>query len=154
MTQLDIDWVRAQFPAFSQPSLQGQAFFENAGGSYTCKQVIDRLFRFYTERKVQPYAPYETSRLGGEEMDEARSRLAAMLGVDTDELSFGPSTTQNTYVLAQAFRQHLGEGDAIVVTNQDHEANSGPGGDWRMRGSRCANGRSTPRPGIWTLRPW
>lgn len=128
MTTMDIDWVRAQFPAFSQPSLQGQAFFENAGGSYTCKPVIDRLFRFYTERKVQPYAPYEASRLGGEEMDEARGRLAAMLGVDTDELSFGPSTTQNTYVLAQAFRQHLGEGDAIVVTNQDHEANSGP---WR-----------------------
>jgi selenocysteine lyase/cysteine desulfurase len=128
MTTLDIDWVRAQFPAFEQPALQGQAFFENAGGSYTCQPVIDRLFRFYTERKVQPYAPYEASRLGGEEMDEARARLAAMMGVDTDELSFGPSTTQNTYVLAQAVRRWLAEGEAIVVTNQDHEANSGP---WR-----------------------
>ena len=61
-------------------------------------------------------------------MDEARARLAAILGVDTDELSFGPSTTQNTYVLAQAFRQWMKPGEAIVVTNQDHEANSGP---WR-----------------------
>jgi len=61
-------------------------------------------------------------------MDEARTRLAAMLGVDTDELSFGPSTTQNTYVLAQAFRKWLSPGEAIVVTNQDHEANTGP---WR-----------------------
>ncbi|WP_071674990.1 aminotransferase class V-fold PLP-dependent enzyme [Nioella nitratireducens] len=128
MTALDIDWVRAQFPAFQQAALQGQAFFENAGGSYTCQPVIDRLVRFYHERKVQPYAPYEASRLGGAEMDEARRRLAAMMGVDTDELSFGPSTTQNTYVLAQAFRQHLQPGEAIVVTNQDHEANSGP---WR-----------------------
>ena len=49
---LDIDFVRAQFPAFSQPALQGQAFFENAGGSYACGQVIDRLTRFYTQRKV------------------------------------------------------------------------------------------------------
>ena len=40
---LDIDFVRAQFPAFSEPSLKGQAFFENAGGSYTCGQVINRL---------------------------------------------------------------------------------------------------------------
>ncbi|MBE1282160.1 MAG: aminotransferase class V-fold PLP-dependent enzyme [Rhodobacteraceae bacterium] len=128
MSILDIDFVRNQFPAFSEPSLQGQAFFENAGGSYTCKPVIDRLFRFYTQRKVQPYAPYEASTLGGAEMDEARLRLAAMMGVDTDELSFGPSTTQNTYVLAQAFRQFMSPGDAIVVTNQDHEANSGP---WR-----------------------
>ena len=125
---LDLDFVRAQFPAFAEPSLAGQAFFENAGGSYTCKPVIDRLVRFYHQRKVQPYHPFEASRLGGEEMDEARTRLAAMLGVDTDELSFGPSTTANTYVLAQAFRQHLRPGDAIVVTNQDHEANTGP---WR-----------------------
>ncbi|WP_170597995.1 aminotransferase class V-fold PLP-dependent enzyme [Ruegeria arenilitoris] len=128
MGTLDIDFVRAQFPAFSEPSLKGQAFFENAGGSYTCKPVLDRLTRFYTQRKVQPYAPYEASRLAGEEMDEARVRMAALLGVDTDELSFGPSTTQNTYVLAQAFRQWMKPGEAIVVTNQDHEANSGP---WR-----------------------
>lgn len=130
---LDIDYIRKQFPAFEQSSLKGHAFFENAGGSYTCKPVIERLTRYYKERKVQPYAPYEASTLAGAEMDEARERLAEILGVDTDEVSFGPSTTQNTYVLAQAFGQHLGAGDAIVVTNQDHEANTGP---WR-RLSEC-----------------
>ena len=130
---LDTAWVRAQFPAFAEPSLQGQAFFENAGGSYTCKQVIDRLFRFYTQRKVQPYAPYEASTLGGAEMDEARTRMAAILGVEGDELSFGPSTTQNTYVLAQAFGQMMQPGEAIIVTNQDHEANTGP---WRRLADR------------------
>jgi cysteine desulfurase family protein (TIGR01976 family) len=130
---LDTAWVRAQFPAFAEPSLQGQAFFENAGGSYTCKPVIDRLTRFYTQRKVQPYAPYEASQLGGQEMDEARRRMAAILGVETDELSFGPSTTQNTYVLAQAFGQLLEPGEAIIVTNQDHEANTGP---WRRLADR------------------
>ena len=125
---LDTEWVRSQFPAFAEPSLDGQSFFENAGGSYTCRQVIDRLTRFYNERKVQPYAPYAVSQLGGAEMDEARTRLSAILGVASDELCFGPSTTQNTYVLSQAFRQMLAPGEAIIVTNQDHEANSGP---WR-----------------------
>lgn len=126
--KMDTQWVRSQFPAFEIPSLDGQAFFENAGGSYTCRQVVDRLHRFYTERKVQPYAPYDASRLGGEEMDEARLRLASMLGVQTHELSFGPSTTQNVYVLANAVRRWMKPGEAIIVTNQDHEANSGP---WR-----------------------
>lgn len=130
---LDLAFVRAQFPAFSVPSLQERAFFENAGGSYACRQVIDRLTRYYRERKVQPYAPYEASRLAGEEMDEARARLAAMLGVAEDEVSFGPSTTQNTYVLAQAFGQWLKPGDAVIVTDQDHEANSGP---WRRLAER------------------
>ncbi len=130
---LDTDFVRAQFPAFAVPALQDQAFFENAGGSYPCRQVVDRLTRFYRERKVQPYGPYDASRRGGEEMDEARARIAAMLGVETEEVSFGPSTTQNTYVLAQAFAEVLRPGDTIIVTDQDHEANSGP---WRRLAAR------------------
>lgn len=129
--KLDLAYVRSRFPAFAVPGLADRAFFENAGGSYACQPVIDRLTRFYRERKVQPYAPYEAATLGGEEMDEARARLAAMMGVRTHELSFGPSTTANTYVLAQAVRRWLKPGEAIVVTDQDHEANSGP---WRRLG--------------------
>ncbi len=125
---MDTDFIRAQFPAFSQPSFRDDAFFESAGGSLPCRFVVERLERFYRERKVQPYWEFDASRVGGEEMNEAQRRLAAILGVETDEVSFGPSTTQNTYVLAQAFREWLKPGEAIVVTNQDHEANSGP---WR-----------------------
>lgn len=131
--QFDLDFVRAQFPAFSVPTLRDQSFFENAGGSFACGRVIDRLTHFYRERKVQPYYAYDASRLGGEEMDEARARMAAMLGVATDEVSFGPSTSQNVYVLAQAFAGLLKAGDAIVVTDQDHEANTGP---WRRLAER------------------
>lgn len=126
MTALDLDFVRSQFPAFASPVLSTHAFFENAGGSYPCRQVVDRLHRFYTDRKVQPYAPYPGAQAGGDEMDEARTRLAAMMGVAREEVSFGPSTSANTYALAQAVRKWLsGKGLAIIVTDQDHEANSG-----------------------------
>jgi selenocysteine lyase/cysteine desulfurase len=131
MPHFDIDFVRAQFPAFAEPSLAGIAQFENAGGSYACGAVIGRLERFYRTRKMQPYGAAEPSRAGGAEMDEGRARMAALLGVETEELHFGPSTSQNSYVLAQAFRAMLAPGDAIVVTNQDHEANSGV---WRRLG--------------------
>ena len=148
MPTLDTDFVRRQFPAFAVPALAGRAFFENAGGSYPCRPVVDRLTRFYAERKVQPYAPYEAARLAGEEMDEARARLAALMGVATDELSFGPSTSANTYVLAQAVRSWLaGSGGAVVVTNQDHEANSGV---WRRLahdGIEVREWRIDPRTG-------
>lgn len=123
--ELDTDFVRRQFPAFSEPSLEGWAFFESAGGSYTCRQVIDRLRAFYTRTKVQPYQPYPTSEAAGAAMDEAYERLAAYLDVGTDEVHLGPSTSQNTYVLERALRPLWNEGDEIVVSNQDHEANSG-----------------------------
>ena len=63
--QLDSDFIRAQFPAFSEPSLSGWSFFENAGGSYTCRQVIDRLMEFYTRTKVQPYYPFPAAITAG-----------------------------------------------------------------------------------------
>ena len=146
-TTLDVEFVRSQFPAFAETSLQGQAFFENAGGSYTCRQVIDRLHRFYTERKVQPYGNYPASQAGGAEMDEARTRLAALMNVETDELSFGPSTSQNTYVLAQAFAETLAAGDVVIVTDQDHEANSGAWRRLEARGMEIREWQVDPESG-------
>jgi selenocysteine lyase/cysteine desulfurase len=144
MPSLDLPFVRSQFPGFSEPSLKGWAFFENAGGSYACGAVIERLNRFYRQTKVQPYGPFPASKRAGEEMDEARARLAGYLNVGIDEVHFGPSTSQNSYVLAQAFRQMLMPGDEIVVTNQDHEANTGV---WR----RLAEGGITVRE--WQIDP-
>ena len=108
MSPFDLAFVRRQFPAFGEPSLQGFAHFENAGGSYACGQAIDALERFYRRNKVQPYHHFAPSSEGGEQMDRAYERMAAWLNVGADEVHFGPSTSLNTYVLAQALRQELG----------------------------------------------
>lgn len=125
MSTLDLGFVRSQFPAFAEASLAGQAFFDNAGGSYTCRQVIDRLGEYYRRLKVQPYYGYPASLEAGEWMDASHVRLAGYLNAGAAEVHFGPSTSQNSYVLAQALRKQLRPGDEIIVTNQDHEANNG-----------------------------
>ena len=125
MTKLDIDFVRQQFPAFSEPSLAGFAHFENAGGSYACAQMIDALHHYYTTTKVQPYYCFEPSIGAGQEMTRARERMGSWLNVAPDEVHFSASTSQNSYVVAQALRNYLQPGDEIIVTNQDHEANIG-----------------------------
>lgn len=122
---MDSDFARKQFPAFSESTLQGKAFFENAGGSYCCQQVLDKLTNFYRKTKVQPYHAHPVAIEAGQAMDASYPALASYLGVDADEIYLGPSTSQNTYVLANAFRSLLSSGDEIIVTNQDHEANSG-----------------------------
>ena len=142
--ELDTTFVRSQFPAFSQPDLQGWGFFENAGGSYTCRQVIDKLQQFYTETKVQPYAPYPASEQAGLAMDFAYSELARYLNVSVDWISLGPSTSQNTYVLAQAFGDQCSPGDEIIVTNQDHEANIGVWRRLEKRGVRVLEWQVDP----------
>ncbi len=125
---LDTAKIRARFPAFDHPDLKGQAFFENAGGSYTSQHVLEKLDHYYRAHKLQPYGAYKASIEAGEEMDLAFARIGAALGVDADWIHFGPSTSANTYILGKAFGEWLKPGDAIVVTNQDHEANTGA---WR-----------------------
>ena len=144
MEKLDIEFVRNQFPAFSEKSLFKKAFFENAGGSFMCQQVIDRFDRYFRQRKVQPYGFYEASKLAGEEMDSSRKRMAEYLNVNTDEVLFGPSTSQNTYVLAHAFLDKMSNQDEIIISDQEHEANAGA---WHRMADRGIKVK------IWTIDP-
>jgi len=122
-TALDLDFVRAQFPAFTAPETANWTHFENAGGSFPAKQTVDLLTKLY-KAKVQPYGAGPSGSLG-QAMDSARARWAEALGVTPSEVVFGPSTSSNTYTLDHAFRPLLNPGDEIIVTDQDHEANSG-----------------------------
>ena len=141
---LDPTLIRAEFPAFSEPSLEGQAFFENAGGSYTARQVLDRLDHYYRATKVQPYGWYPASAEAGAAMDRAYERMGTALNVTADWIHFGPSTSANTYVLGNAFARWLKPGDAVIVTDQDHEANTGA---WRKLADMGAEIR------VWTIDP-
>lgn len=123
--KLNLDFVRDQFPAFSEPSLKRMAHFENAGGSYMCEQVADFLSDYHKRLRVQPYHPFLSSKEAGQAMDQSYQVLAEILNVPNDWIHIGPSTSANTYTLAQAFKTLIKSGSNIVVTNQDHEANSG-----------------------------
>jgi cysteine desulfurase family protein (TIGR01976 family) len=122
---LDLEFVRRQFPAFTDPATARWAHLENAGGSYAAGAVVDLLTSLFTTAKVQPGWDFAPSVRATEAMARARPAMAATLNAGPDEIHFGPSTSQNTYVLAHAMRPMWVEGDEIVVTEQDHEANSG-----------------------------
>lgn len=149
--KLDVPFVRSQFPAFSEPSLEGWAFFENAGGSYPCKQVIDRLTDFYIKNKVQPYYTYPASLRAGEMMDASYKKMAAYLNVQESEVHFGPSTTQNVYVLANAMRPMWNDGDEIIVSCQDHEANAGAWRKLAAQGIKVVEWHVSAETGLLTL---
>tara|TARA_X000000950_G_scaffold120865_1_gene151544 strand:- start:7241 stop:8488 length:1248 start_codon:yes stop_codon:yes gene_type:complete len=126
--KLDVEYVRSQFPAFNDPLSKDWSFFENAGGSYVPKNVINKLTEFMTSTKVQPYAEYPMSKIAGENMDKATELFAKMINAKNNEILIGGSTSINLYVLSNALRNLINPGDEIIVTNQDHEANISP---WR-----------------------
>jgi len=125
---LDVDYLKAQFPAFSDPLSSKWSFFENAGGSYVPINVIKHLNNFMTSTKVQPYAEFDISKIAGNNMDKATELFAEMINARKDEIIIGASTTMNMYVLSNAMKHFIKPGDEVIVTNQDHEANIGA---WR-----------------------
>ena len=126
--QLDLNFVRDQFGQLAD--MPEFVFASNAGGSYVANQVNDLIASYDRHTRVQPYERYETSAVAGAAMDRARTLWTQALNIDDEELTIGPSTSINTYVLSQAIGNTLNAGDEIVVTNQDHEANSGV---WRRK---------------------
>ncbi len=126
--KLDVDYARSKFPAFKDELSKDWIFCENAGGSYVPENVINRLNKFMTSTKVQPYAEYAMSKIAGEQMDSAIELFANMINAQKNEILIGGSTSINLYVLSNALKSLIKSGDEVIVTNQDHEANISP---WR-----------------------
>ena len=125
---LDIDFVRQQFGQLDDdPQF---IFASNAGGSYVCNQVNALMEHFNRHTRVQPYSDFPTSTEAGAAMDHAKNSWATAMNIDPSELTVGPSTSMNTYVMSQAIGDLWNPSDEIIVTNQDHEANSGA---WRRK---------------------
>jgi cysteine desulfurase family protein (TIGR01976 family) len=122
--KLDVEFCRRQFPN----ACWDWAFFENAGGSFVPNSVIKRLTDYMTECQVQPGGPFPSSQLAQRRMDEGHRNMAEMIGAEVDEVVIGPSTSMNIDVLSRSLRPLWTEGDEVIVTNLNHEANSGP---WR-----------------------
>ena len=133
MKIIDLNFVRSCFYAFDESNpLRDRSFFENAGGSFPSKFVVDKLNEFYGKTKVQPYGSFNESIEAGNNMDLSYKKMAKMLGVEENNIHFGPSTSQNTYVLSNALRKAKVDKKTIIVSNQDHESNTGV---WRNLGN-------------------
>lgn len=120
---LDLDYVRAQFPALASEWI----FLDNAGGSQVLASVADRVRDYLLSTSVQIGATYDPSRLAAERIAAAHRAGAALVNAaDSSEIVLGPSTTQLLQSLARAYREEIGPGDEIVVTHVDHEAHITP----------------------------
>ena len=122
MNTLDLDLVRAEFPALAGDTV----FLDNAGGSQVLKRVADRVHEYLLNHSVQLGASYAPSQIAGEKVLAARRAVAELVNAgDDEEVVMGGATTALMFVLTQALRAGLQPGDEIIVTDTDHEANIG-----------------------------
>jgi cysteine desulfurase family protein (TIGR01976 family) len=121
-TALDITAVRARFSALDRRL----AFFDGPGGTQCPDEVVEAVSRYLREDNANIGAPYSTSRRTTALVDHAHEKAAAFLGCSPGETAFGQSMTALNFLLSRAFGRTLREGDEIVVTALDHDANVSP----------------------------
>lgn len=127
MHDLDLTWIRAQFPALAQ-EMNGRpvVFFDGPGGTQAPQRVIDAMVAYLTLHNANTHGAFVTSRQTDATINAARAAMADFLGCDADEVVFGPNMTTLTFAISRAFGREIRPGDEIVVTRLDHDANVAP----------------------------
>ncbi|MGA7835833.1 MAG: cysteine desulfurase-like protein [Acidimicrobiales bacterium] len=126
--EIDVDVVRAQFPALNQPSVGGEpaVFFDGPGGTQVPHSVIDAVAGYLTSSNANIGGEFEPSRKTDEVIAQAREYGATFVGGSSDGISFGPNMTTLNFNLIRALGRTLKTGDEILTTVLDHDANVAP----------------------------
>jgi cysteine desulfurase family protein (TIGR01976 family) len=118
----DIEAVRNRFSALRSRL----AFFDGPGGTQVPDEVIDAIAAYLRESNANSGGTFETSRRTDGLIAAARHAAGEWLGCSADEAIFGASMTTLNFALTRAAARELAEGDEIVVTRLDHDANISP----------------------------
>jgi cysteine desulfurase family protein (TIGR01976 family) len=126
---IDTAWVRAQFPAL-QLRVNGQQaiFFDGPAGTQVPQQVTRAIQDYLLHSNANTGGTFSTSRKSDDAIAAARLAMADLFHCEANEVVFGQNMTTITFALARAIGRELREGDEIVVTTLDHDANVAP---WR-----------------------
>ena len=119
---LDLAGVRRRFPALQREL----AFFDGPGGTQVPDEVINAIATYLRESNANVGGDFETSRRSDALVADARLAGAAFLGCSTDEVVFGANMTTLNFALSRAAARGWREGDEVVVTRLDHDANVSP----------------------------
>ena len=127
MVTLDVEGVRAQFPALTH-KVNGQPiiFFDGPGGTQVPASVMKAMQQYLLMSNANAHGAFVTSARTDKLMNTARLAIADFLGCDRDEIVFGANMTSLTFTLSRAIARNLQPGDEIIVTRLDHNANVAP----------------------------
>jgi cysteine desulfurase family protein (TIGR01976 family) len=153
MQNFPIDSVRSRFPALSR-EVDGQpaVYFDAPGGTQACDAAIGAMIAHLSEGTANAGGPFATSIDTDRLSEDAHAAIADLLGARPEEIAFGPNMTSLTFAVSRALARDWSEGDELIVTRLDHDANVAP---WLQaaedRGMTVRWLDFDPASGRWTL---
>jgi cysteine desulfurase family protein (TIGR01976 family) len=124
---LDIPDIRARFPALQRVEAgYPAAYFDGPGGTQVVQSVVDAMSDYLVHHNANTHWAYATSAETDALILRSRQALADFLACSPDEVAFGANMTTLTFHFTRALGRGLEQGDEVVVTRLDHQANVGP----------------------------
>ncbi len=125
---IDLDRIRAQFPALSETD-DGRArlYFDNPAGTQVPVMVVERMTNCMLKASANLGGYFRTSALAGAVIDDARMAMADFLNAPSpDEIIFGQNMTTITFHVSRSIGRLLQPGDEIILSHMEHDANVVP----------------------------
>lgn len=120
---LNLDAIRQQFPSLNRPAI----FFDNPGGTQIAKQSLERITKYLIENNANHEGAFATSIASDAVLDEAHRAMADFYNAASpEEIVFGNNMTTLTLHMSRSLSRDWKEGDEIVLTRLDHDANVTP----------------------------
>ena len=124
--------IREYFPSLGRVDTNNNQiiFMDGPGGTQVPIQVIEGISQYYIRSNANTHGEFVTSKETDSMMDGVRERVSEMLGSEGPKtISIGQNMTTLNYSLARALSRKFNEGDEVIITELDHEANRGP---WKV----------------------
>lgn len=122
-----IDAVRARFPALHVTDAgTPRIYFDAPGGTQACADAIRAMAEHLAGGTANSGGAFATSVATDAVAEEAHRAAAELLNARVEEIAFGPNMTTLTFAVSRALAREWGEGDELVLTRLDHDANVAP----------------------------
>jgi cysteine desulfurase family protein (TIGR01976 family) len=118
----DVAAVRARFSSLDS----SWARFDGSAGTQVPDSVIDAIAVYLREDNANLGGTFAASRSSDALESDARLAAAEFLGCAADEVIFGANMTSLAFMLSRTLGRELREGDEVVATKLDHDANVSP----------------------------
>ena len=117
-----IESIRAEFPGLSD----GWASLDGAAGTQVPAAVIEAIAGALRDGMANVHGAFAASERSTAIVKEARHAVADLVNGWPEGVVLGPNMTTLTFHMADALSRGWSEGDEIVVTSLDHDANIRP----------------------------
>lgn len=125
---LDVTKIRAEFPSLAR-EYNGKplVYFDAPGGTQVTRRCIERIVDYFQRCNANTHGEFITAHESDAIIEDAHEAGADFLNAKSgDEIVFGQNMTSLAFALSRSIGQTLREGDEIILTTLDHDANYSP----------------------------